>query len=403
MKFSLIPGLESFMEDETVDIDVAVDAPEAIEEAEETAEASAEIAETSEEAESTDEQTEMIMSQFAELERKYSYVKQYGVDRTFMRLFNSDNELTRAIRYRFPACESFDTTGNPYSSESVACMEGLGDALKAVWDFIVNLCKKIGAFFGRLFEAIRVRFGNLNDQIGRLREMASERTSWVDNIDEVKATTYQIPELIECITKISDRITKSEHLSVGPLPKMYDIAKLCDTIIKDAENAARRKQVRANIIQNNETLGPKVAKLDEESSNKEAEFIKQWRKAFKEFKKDVNKEIDDVKDNVLINTFPDSDIKELLDVAADLMKATDEIMGQRNLMNTILKNTQTAAENMKRRQDEIDRYQRMYAQELASAVNLMNQCISFRLTIGNRLAGMCTRAASKVLQYRKKP
>lgn len=384
MSYTLIPGLESFMEDTEVNVEVAVDAPEAIEEAEETADASAEIAETTEESEATDEQTEMIMAQFMELGKRYDHVKKYGVDRTFMRLYNSNDELSRSFRYRFPSCESFDSTGSPYSSESVACMEGIGEALSAIWDFIVNLCKKIGAFFGRLFEAIRVRFGNINDQIGRLRKMSDDRPVWVDNIDDVDAETYDIKPIRDFKTKVWDAKIKSSKLDVATLKQMEQQVGTCIKDLQGSQNLAS-------------TAPDKTSKeLDEE-----ARKAKKFREAFKTAKKEINKAVSDIKDDKKLKE-TSGNANDYLDQAATFMKEVDEAKASMSVAKKMLDEVNTLANNEKRRGDEYASASRKGAAALGAILNTANQLVSLKVGVFTKLSGMCVRAASTILRYKKK-
>ena len=115
--YNFIPGLESFMEDTNVDVSVEVNPAEEAEEAAAAAEDDATIEGTAEAAESTAEQSEMILSRYMDLENKYFHIAKYGVDRTYMRLFNKNGELNSALRINLPGCESFDATGSRTSAE----------------------------------------------------------------------------------------------------------------------------------------------------------------------------------------------------------------------------------------------------------------------------------------------
>ena len=65
---------------------------------------------------------------FDQLLNMYRHVKNYGIDRTFLSLYNSNGQLNKMIGYRFPSCESIDSVGNVNSSASrafIAAMEYL--------------------------------------------------------------------------------------------------------------------------------------------------------------------------------------------------------------------------------------------------------------------------------------
>lgn len=191
--YNFIPGLESFMEDTNVDVSVEVNPAEEVEEAAAAAEDDATIESTAEAADSTAEQSEMILSRFMDLENQYFHIAKYGVDRTYMRLFNQNGELNSALRINLPGCESFDATGSRTSAESIACMEGIGNVLKSIWDFLKKVAIKIGLFFKKIFNAVVSRVGDLAKNIARLKEI--NRTKRNDNTDALKDADEKVVDL----------------------------------------------------------------------------------------------------------------------------------------------------------------------------------------------------------------
>ena len=81
----------------------------------------------------------------------YNHVKNYGIDRTFLSLFNSNGELDNAIGRRFPSCESVDFGGSPYSNMSrtfIAAMEDENEGFFAkIWAFIKKCAASVMNFF----------------------------------------------------------------------------------------------------------------------------------------------------------------------------------------------------------------------------------------------------------------
>lgn len=63
----------------------------------------------------------------------YDHVNKYGIDRTFVSLYNQHGELDRMCGIQFPSCESMNTTGNPYSRYSAAFIAAMEDEKTGFW------------------------------------------------------------------------------------------------------------------------------------------------------------------------------------------------------------------------------------------------------------------------------
>ena len=84
----------------------------------------------------------------------YQHVKNYGIDRTFLSLYNSNGQLNKMIGYRFPSCESIDSVGNVNSSASrafIAAMESDGIFSK-IWTWIKETAVKVYNFFIKVMD-----------------------------------------------------------------------------------------------------------------------------------------------------------------------------------------------------------------------------------------------------------
>ena len=138
-------------------------------EAEITEDAKAEVAEAEEggdiEVKDTEvlAESQILSAQFDELLAMQNHVAKFGVDRTFLSLFNKGGRLSRALGVNIPACESVDAVGYPTSPLSMACLEAFRHKEKGVLakivDFIValvqkikNLAKRFWAWFIGLFD-----------------------------------------------------------------------------------------------------------------------------------------------------------------------------------------------------------------------------------------------------------
>ena len=135
------------------------DAAEDAEIADQTAEVASDTADATEEA----KDTEIASAMLSRLYDMYAHVKQFGIDRTFVSLYNRHGELDRVCGMRFPSCESMDVVGDRYSQYStafIAAMESSGSGLWAkvkeivskIWNWIKNVASKI-------WEKIKALFG----------------------------------------------------------------------------------------------------------------------------------------------------------------------------------------------------------------------------------------------------
>ena len=176
---ALFAGCESFMEgDVEINNDVTVpgsegDALEAESVAEDVGTEGGEIAG---EAETEDTKAEAANMVFDQLINMYMHVKRYGVDRTFLSLYNSNGELNRMISYRFPGIESIDSVGSPRSQASrafIIAMEEDG-IWKRIWTWIKETAVKVYNFFIKVMDWFREACGNLDMRVGKLYKYFSQ-------------------------------------------------------------------------------------------------------------------------------------------------------------------------------------------------------------------------------------
>jgi hypothetical protein len=89
--------------------------------------------------------------QLDQLLNMYNHVKRFGVDRTFLSLYNSNNQLNNLLGVKFPSCESINSVGNANSNMSRAFILAMEDenegifakiikGIKWVWEKIKYLC-----------------------------------------------------------------------------------------------------------------------------------------------------------------------------------------------------------------------------------------------------------------------
>lgn len=191
----LFPGFESFM-DGDIEINNEVTVPESDDttaesvadevESEEIATEGAEIEGEAAENETAAEATNMM---FDHLLMMYHHVKRFGIDRTFLSLYNNKGQLNNMIGYRFPSCESIDSVGSPRSQMSAAFIAAMedeqGGVFAKIWNWIKAQCAKIYNFVLKIIEWFKDKFINTGARIEKLKKVLHNCTfKSADEIDD---------------------------------------------------------------------------------------------------------------------------------------------------------------------------------------------------------------------------
>ena len=216
------PKAEEVKEEPKAEEAVPVEKPT---EAEITDDAKAEVAEAEEggdiEVKDTEvlAESQVLSAQFDELLAMQRHVAKFGVDRTFLSLFNKGGRLGRALGVNIPACESVDAVGYPTSALSLACLEAFGNKEKGVVakiiDFIVALLQKIKNLAKRFWAWLTGLFSNQASKWNKLKLASKNRViAKSDKSVEVNAAGVSInPDLKgKLLTQEVTNIAKSFRL-----------------------------------------------------------------------------------------------------------------------------------------------------------------------------------------------
>lgn len=154
----------------------------------------------------------MLLGQACSL---YSHVKRYGIDRTFLSIYNSNGELDRLCGIQFPSCEVFSTKGDRYSKYTavfLAAMEG----------YNVSLWQRVKTKIKEFWEWIVGGLANLMLKLYRKAAM------WLSNIDKL-------------VKRIESKYDTSQEVK---LPRKYSIAWMA------ADSAISKGNVLSEIMNN---------------------------------------------------------------------------------------------------------------------------------------------------------
>lgn len=112
----------------------------------------------------------------------YDHVKRFGIDRTFVSLYNRHGELDRVCNIRFPSCESMDTVGDRYSYYSTRFLVAMEADSGGAWEQFKTWMKKI-------WEWITTQLGKLWKKISELFGLNEKKTNkWMGILGGVAAT-----------------------------------------------------------------------------------------------------------------------------------------------------------------------------------------------------------------------
>ena len=228
---SLFSGMEAYLDgDVEINNNVGVpdDAAADAEVAEQTAEVASDTADATEEAKDTEVASQML-SRMCDM---YDHVKQFGIDRTFVSLYNRHGELDRVCGIQFPSCESMDVVGDRYSRYStafIAAMESSGSGLWAkikafiakIWNWIKNIASKIWEKIKSIFGFGRNRIKKITNIIrnnkGKLIIGASATAAvvaglaWLKRSNQKKINTDKIQQYTDELKKATDKIAQLEN------------------------------------------------------------------------------------------------------------------------------------------------------------------------------------------------
>ena len=176
----------------------------------------------------------------------YAHVKQFGIDRTFVSLYNRHGELDRVCGMQFPSCESMDVVGDRYSMYStafIAAMESSGSGLWAkvkeivtkIWNWIKNVASKIWEKIKSIFGFKKKRWQKIVDFLKRNKGkiaisagVAAAITAAIMWAKKAKAAQPVIKKVEEKVKKASETLKNNKESD----PAKFEIT---EKELKDAE------------------------------------------------------------------------------------------------------------------------------------------------------------------------
>lgn len=208
----------------------------------------------------------MLLGQACSL---YSHVKRYGIDRTFLSIYNSNGELDRLCGIQFPSCEVFSTKGDRYSRYTavfLAAMEGYNVSLwqrvktkiKEFWEWIVG---GLANLMLKLYRKAAMWLSNIDKLVKRIE-------SKYDTSQEVKLPRkYSIAWMAadsaiskgNILSEIMNNVKMKANCGKDLAKDLNDLADIVKTAINTKEQSAditaRLLEIDTNIKDDGDTVG----------------------------------------------------------------------------------------------------------------------------------------------------
>ena len=294
---SLFYGMEAYLDgDVTINNNVTTPEDDAVAAADQSAEIASDVADANSEAKDSEIQAQMLV----QMSKLYTHVKTYGIDRTFLSIYNANHELDHMCGVRFPSCESFAVTGNPHSQYSARFIAAMEDEGKGLWNWIKNafqrawewikekaswIWSKITGFWGW----IKKQFKRLVDffkrdktpkNVGKDTEAAVDAgKQYTEDLKKADADKKEIERLTKELSEAAARAVKAEKElanaqqdAATQKQALAESQKKIEEINKALEESQKKlKGIQAQADANKKSAEEQIKKLTEERETAEIE------------------------------------------------------------------------------------------------------------------------------------
>lgn len=213
---SLFPGMEAYL-DGDVEINNNISTPE---DDEAMADQSAEVASDLADAQNDDKDIEIATTMMLRAHKLYNHVKTYGIDKTFLSIYNSNGELDRMCNMKFPSCETFNEVGNNYdrySTAFLAAMEAEGETwwqfikrkAREIWEWIKEKANKIWTAIKGFFDFLTRRWHRLVDYFKKNKNAGANNPDAKNCADDAKTAADQAKKTKENNDKAAEAASKA--------------------------------------------------------------------------------------------------------------------------------------------------------------------------------------------------
>lgn len=136
----------------------------------------------------------------------HNHVQNYGIDRTFLALYNERNLLSKVCDVRFPACEDVLSDYDLNRQYFEACMEGLGRAIKDAFKWVIEKIKALLNWIGEMWKKF---WGLFKDKTEANKKLIAKLEELHLKDDAEFDTKYISSETLSKFNEIMNKIGKN--------------------------------------------------------------------------------------------------------------------------------------------------------------------------------------------------
>ena len=223
-----------------------------------------------------------LMSGSDRIRDMYSYIKLYGVDRACVQVYNRDGLLTDLSNGVVPAIEDFRESN--VSKYTIACMEGLGEAIVKAFKWCIEKLKAIGKWIADkvigAFKWLMSKFSSNKKQIAEGMKQSEKLALMATKIkgDESQITPemkQKVAEVDEAYIKANKKLSDDISFQAMLVDSSNTIIKSCFDMIESNIKQVANAISKINTKEESDPVIPDEPKVDFHEAGKLAAFSKE--------------------------------------------------------------------------------------------------------------------------------
>ena len=187
------------------------------------------------------------MLMFDQLLSMYTHVQNYGIDRTFLVLYNNDNQLNDICNMKFPACESILSDYELNQRYFEACMEGLGSAISSLFNWVIEKIKGLFSWIGEMWSKFIGLFKSDEVSAKTRSKVEKLRNSKLVKQIEVAVASNRHMANIEPIIKECDKVFKNianGNVNLADIRKLTNAHNILTALVKQGKKGKGDQEIK---------------------------------------------------------------------------------------------------------------------------------------------------------------
>ena len=182
----------------------------------------------------------------------HNHVQNYGIDRTFLALYNERNLLSKVCDVRFPACEDVLSDYDLNKQYFEACMEGLGRAIKDAFKWVIEKIKALFNWIGEMWKKFWGLFKNKSEEnkklIDKLRSAVLKDDAEFDAKYVSQDTINKFNEIMKKLESVNNQndFLNTTGLSIDVLDQMCSYVEKINFNKDTANNEVKTIEIKNN-------------------------------------------------------------------------------------------------------------------------------------------------------------